>query len=327
MLWVCATPIGNLGDVTLRVLDALRDADLIAAEDTRRTRKLLSHYDIHTPLTSFFAHNEAAKTEYVLGELRAGKSVALVTDAGLPGVSDPGTRLVAAALTAGLDVTVLPGPSAPVTALVASGLSGDAGFRFVGYLPRRRRDLQEAWRLWRREGGAVVAFESPHRLVRSLTTLAESAPQSRAAVCRELTKLHEEVARGTLAELAARYATAASPARGEITLVVDAGAGSTGRLDGRAAEPEGLTPGAKEAPVVSPGGAGRAPAVAAAGAGERPAAGELSPELEEAAAGAERLLQKGLSKRDAAAALAILLGIRKRTAEEIVRAAAGRLVD
>ena len=227
MLYVCATPIGNLGDVTSRVLDMLRRADLIAAEDTRRTRKLLSHFDIHTPLTSFYAHNEAQKTAYVLERLRAGAEVALVTDAGLPGISDPGTRLVAAALAEGLPLSVLPGPSAPATALVASGLSDDAGFRFVGYLPRRSRDLRAAVGSWRRCGGVVVAFETPQRLAGSLGELATLVPDAPAAVCRELTKVHEEVARGRVAELAARFAPDAE-VRGEITLVLDLGEADDG---------------------------------------------------------------------------------------------------
>jgi 16S rRNA (cytidine1402-2'-O)-methyltransferase len=136
MLYVCATPIGNLGDVTLRVLETLRSVDLIAAEDTRRTRRLLARYGIHTPLTSLFAHNEARKTDYVLGLLREGSDVALVTDAGTPAVSDPGALVVALALREGLELTVLPGPSAVAAAVAASGLAGEEGFRFVGYLPR-----------------------------------------------------------------------------------------------------------------------------------------------------------------------------------------------
>jgi 16S rRNA (cytidine1402-2'-O)-methyltransferase len=232
MLYVCATPIGNLGDITLRVLDVLRQVELIAAEDTRRTRRLLSHFDIHTPLTSFYAHNEAQKTAYVLDRLRAGAEVALVTDAGLPGISDPGTRLVAAVLEEGLRLSVLPGPSAPPTALVASGLSGEAGFRFVGYLPRRSKDLSAVVGGWRRCGGVIVAFETPQRLVRSLTALAAWLPDAPAAVCRELTKMHEEVARGRVAELAVRFAAAAE-VRGEITLVLD-----LGEADDRAAAPD-----------------------------------------------------------------------------------------
>ena len=151
MLYVCATPIGNLGDVTPRVLDALRGVELVAAEDTRRTRKLLSHFDIHVPLTSLFQHNETQKTEEVLRQLRDGKDVALVTDAGTPGVQDPGMRLVARAVAAGIDIAVLPGPSAVLTALVAAGYEGD-GFRFVGYLPRRAAELDAALHGWRRCG-------------------------------------------------------------------------------------------------------------------------------------------------------------------------------
>lgn len=228
MLRVCATPIGNLGDVTLRVLEALREADVIAAEDTRRTRKLLAQHDIHTPLTSFHEHNEAAKQNQLLERLRAGDAVALVSDAGMPLVSDPGARLVAAALAEELEVRVLPGPSATLAALVLSGLAGDGSFRFVGYLPRRRADLERAWRAWLLAGGTLVAFESPRRLAGSLATLAALAPDAAAAVCRELTKLHEETRRGTLAELAERYSGEAGEVRGEITLVVDAGSGAAG---------------------------------------------------------------------------------------------------
>jgi len=228
VLYVCATPIGNLGDVGLRTLEALRRVELIAAEDTRRTRKLLSRYDIHTPLTSLFAHNEAQKTAYVLGLLRDQKYIALVVNAGMPCISDPGGRLVAAAVRDGLRLTVIPGPSAPVTALVASGFADDRGFRFVGYLPRRAKDLRGAWSAWRQCGGVVVAFETPQRLARSLAELTALAPAVPAAVCRELTKVHEEVVRGSLAELAVRFAPpsaggAAAPPLGELSLVMDLG--------------------------------------------------------------------------------------------------------
>ena len=209
MLWVCATPIGNLGDVTPRLLEALRAADLVAAEDTRHTRKLLSHFDIHTPLTSLFRHNEAQKTEEIMGLLREGKNVALVSDAGMPGVSDPGQRLVARAAAEALSFTVLPGPSAVLTALVAAGYEGD-GFRFVGYLPRRPRDLETKLQCWRRYGGLVVAFETAPRLARSLAVLAAVMPDVRVAVCRELTKLHEEIVRGSALEVGERY-TAPGP--------------------------------------------------------------------------------------------------------------------
>ena len=215
-LAVCATPIGNLGDVTLRVLAELREADLVLCEDTRRTRILLDRHGIAARLTSYHRLNEAARAAGVLRRLEAGERVALVSDAGLPGVNDPGRRLIRAAIEAGLPVQVLPGPSAVETALVASGLVGDA-YRFVGYLPRRgpeRAALAEELSRWR---DAVVAFESPRRLAGSLAALATAMPDRPAAVCRELTKRFEEVARGSLAELATRFA---EPARGEITLVI-----------------------------------------------------------------------------------------------------------
>jgi len=226
MLFVCGTPIGNLDDVTLRVLQTLRSVSLIAAEDTRRTRKLLAHFDIHTPLTSLFAHNEVQKTAFVLGLLREGADVALVTDAGMPGVSDPGARLIAAVVREGLPLTVLPGPSAVVTALVAAGFATEAGFRFVGYLPRRAAELRAAYAAWRAVGGLVVAFEAPRRLSKSLRELAAVAPGLPGAVCRELTKVHEEVVRGTVAELAEHFA---SEVKGEVTLVFDLGAPTAAR--------------------------------------------------------------------------------------------------
>ena len=273
MLYVCGTPIGNLGDVTPRLLEALRGADLIAAEDTRHTRKLLSHFDIHRPLTSLFAHNEAHKTEEVMRLLREGGDVALVSDAGMPGVSDPGMRLVAAALAEDIPVTVLPGPSAVLTALVAAGYPSDR-FCFVGFLPRQATELRRELARWRSCGGLVVAFEAPTRLPRTLAALACLAPDLNAAVCRELTKLHVEVARGTLAELGEHYAgdPESEPVRGEITLVIDVG------------EP-------------------------AAEAEPRPAAEDA----------ARDLLSRGLSRRDAAAALHVCLGVPRREADELVR--------
>ncbi len=278
-LYICATPIGNLGDVTLRVLQSLESVRLIAAEDTRHARKLLSFYDIHTPLTSLFAHNEAAKTEIVLDHLRKGHDVALMTDAGMPGIADPGTRAVTAAVAAGAPVTVLPGASAPVTALVASGLGGDRPWCFVGFLPRRVAELRAAWLRWQSMGATLVCFETPVRLSRTLRALAALGPETRAAVCRELTKLHEEIVRGTLAELADRYAgddrDGTSRVRGELTLVLDLGAGDS-----------------------------------------RP--GPISPASDPDSA-ARRLLQKGLSRRDASLALAVCLGMSRRAADELVR--------
>jgi 16S rRNA (cytidine1402-2'-O)-methyltransferase len=215
-LAICATPIGNLDDVTLRVLGELRDADLVLCEDTRRTRILLDRHGISARLESYHRHNEAAKTSRVLVRLRAGERIALVSDAGLPGVNDPGARLIAAAVGAGHEVTVLPGASAVETALVASGLGADR-YQFVGYLPRRAGELRAFAELLARWPGAVVAFESPRRLPGSLRALADVSPGRSAAVCRELTKRYEEVVRGSLEELAARFS---EPPRGEVTLVL-----------------------------------------------------------------------------------------------------------
>ena len=215
-LAVCATPIGNLGDVTLRVLDELRAADLVLCEDTRRSRILLDRHGIEARLSSYHRHNEAARTPRVLESLRAGERVALVSDAGLPGVNDPGARLIAAAIEEAVEVSVLPGASAVETALVVSGMAA-ARYQFVGYLPRRPRELRALSGELASWPGAVVAFESPRRLPASLGIMAEELPGRRAAVCRELTKRFEEVVRGPLEELAARFA---DPPRGEITLVV-----------------------------------------------------------------------------------------------------------
>jgi 16S rRNA (cytidine1402-2'-O)-methyltransferase len=221
-LIVCPTPIGNLEDVTLRVLQALRESDVIACEDTRRTGVLLARYDIETRMLSYHEHNERARTEPLLSRMRAGETVALVSDAGMPLISDPGLVLVRACIEAGLRVEALPGPSAALTALVVSGLAGEQ-WRFVGFLPRQRARLAEV--LARPD--ALLAFESPRRLAATLQTLAEHDPARQAAVCRELTKLHEEVVRGTAGELAERYA--AEEARGEIVLVL--GPASAGPVD------------------------------------------------------------------------------------------------
>ena len=217
-LAVCATPIGNLEDVTLRVLGELRTADLVLCEDTRRTRVLLDRHGIDARLASFHRHNEAARTEEALTRLADEERIALVSDAGLPGVNDPGARLVAAALAAGVPTTVLPGPSAVETALVASGLVADR-YQFVGYLPRRDVELSALARELAAWPSPVVAFESPRRLPRSLAALAVETPGRAAAVCRELTKRFEEVVRGSLEELTGRFR---EPPRGEITVVLGA---------------------------------------------------------------------------------------------------------
>ena len=231
-LLVCATPIGNLEDVTLRVLEALREADAVLCEDTRRTRILLDRYEIRARgLLSLHRHNERARTDELLPRLAAGETLALVSDAGLPGDNDPGGVLLDAALEAGVPVTVLPGPSAVETALVTSGL-GAAQYRFLGYLPRREAELRALWEDARGWDYAAVAFESPRRLPRALQELARVDPDRRVAVCRELTKRFEEVARGTAAELADRFC---EPPKGEVTLVVAAAAGREGCDDAPAA--------------------------------------------------------------------------------------------
>ena len=212
-LVVCPTPIGNLEDVTLRVLAALREADLIACEDTRRTGRLLERYGVRGQLVSYHEHNERARTGELVARMRGGATVALVSDAGMPLVSDPGLVLVRACIAAGLGVEVLPGPSAAMSALVASGLASER-WRFVGFLPRQAARLAETLST----PETLVAFESPRRLQVTLAALAERDPGREVAVCRELTKLHEEVVRGTAAELAERYA--AEVPRGEIVLVL-----------------------------------------------------------------------------------------------------------
>ena len=217
VLAVCATPIGNLEDVTLRVLRELREADLVLCEDTRRTKGLLARHGIEARLLSYHEHNEAARTAEVLPRLRAGERVALVSDAGMPAISDPGARLIAAALGEGLPVTVLPGPSAVETALVASGLVSER-YRFVGYLPRGGAALAAVWEELSSWPWPTVAFESPQRLPATLRSLADRFPSRRAAVCRELTKQFEEVVRGTAAELAKVFP---EPPKGEIVLVVE----------------------------------------------------------------------------------------------------------
>jgi 16S rRNA (cytidine1402-2'-O)-methyltransferase len=213
-LVVCPTPIGNLEDVTLRALRALREADVIACEDTRHTRKLLERHEIGGRMVSYHEHNERARAKELAGRIGRGEVVALVTDAGTPSISDPGEELVRACRDAGLPVEVLPGPNAAVTALVASGLPA-ARWRFAGFLPRRVGELRRE--LERAGAETLVAYESPRRLAATLAALAELDPERPAAVCRELTKLHEEVVRGSAAELAARFA---GGTRGEVVLVV-----------------------------------------------------------------------------------------------------------
>jgi len=255
-LYLVATPIGNLEDITLRALRVLREAGLIAAEDTRRTRKLLTHHGIHGRLLSLHEHNESTRIPELIARLRTGESIALVSDAGTPGLSDPGTALVGAAIAAGAGVVPVPGPSAPVAALVASGLPA-VPVTFLGFLPaapsERRRVLEAA----RAHAHTLVVFEAPHRLLKTLDALADAWGDRRIAVARELTKMHEEIWRGRVREAAAYFR--AYPPRGELTLVVegaaqdgaaraaaggppDAGAEEAARTALRAALDEGLAP-------------------------------------------------------------------------------------
>ena len=212
-LIVCPTPIGNLEDVTLRVLSALREADVVACEDTRRTRVLLERYGVSAKLVSYHEHNERSRATQLVERMQKGDVVALVSDAGTPLVSDPGFVLVRACVAAGLAVEVLPGPSAAISALIASALPADV-WRFVGYLPRKRGELTSLLRA----PETIVAFESPNRVAASLAVLASIDPERSVAVCRELTKIHEEVVRATAGELAPRYE--AQPPRGEVVLVI-----------------------------------------------------------------------------------------------------------
>lgn len=217
-LLVVATPIGNLADITLRAIRVLGDANVIAAEDTRTTRKLLAHHGIRTPLVSYHEHNESVRTPELLKRMEAGDTVALVSEAGTPSISDPGYRLVSEAIAAGIAVEPVPGPSAILAAIVVSGLPSDS-FVFEGFLPRRRTERRRRLESLADEPRTLVFFEAPHRLDHSLTDLLEVLGDRRVALCRELTKVHEEVRRGTLSELVA--ALQRRPVKGEIVLVVE----------------------------------------------------------------------------------------------------------
>jgi 16S rRNA (cytidine1402-2'-O)-methyltransferase len=217
-LTLVSTPIGNLGDVTLRALEVLRGADAIVAEDTRRSRKLLAHHGVPArPMISYHDHNKERVTPGIVERLRAGERLALVTDAGTPGVSDPGFYLVRAALAAGVHVTAAPGANALLPALVLSGFPTDA-FVFEGFPPRKKGELGRAIDALAAERRTVVFYVSPHRLLKVLDTFAQRLPDRQLAVARELTKLHEEVTRGTASELLERFS--AGKVRGEIVLVV-----------------------------------------------------------------------------------------------------------
>ena len=215
-LYIVPTPIGNLEDVTLRALRVLREADLIAAEDTRVTRRLLARYDIPARLTSFHARSGRRKTEFLLARLADGEDVALVSDAGSPTINDPGSDLVSAAAARGFGVVALPGASAVTAALAASGVPTDSGFVHLGFLPRRRPDRLRVLRDAAAERRTLTAFETPHRLARALRDVRDALGDRRIAVCRELTKMHEEVFRASVSDAIAHF----TEPRGEFTLVI-----------------------------------------------------------------------------------------------------------
>jgi len=214
-LYIVATPIGNLEDISLRALRILREVKLIAAEDTRKTRRLLSAYEIQTPLVSYHEHNKQARLEYLLNFLQDG-DVALVSEAGMPGMSDPGYELIKAATERGIPVIPIPGPSAVVTALVVSGLPTDR-FLYLGFLPRRAGARRTLLQSVADEPGTIVILEAPHRLQATLNDLLSVLGDRQIAICRELTKLHEEVFRGTISQAMAHFAQP----RGEFTLVIE----------------------------------------------------------------------------------------------------------
>lgn len=215
-LYLVATPIGNLEDITLRALRTLREVDLIACEDTRRTGRLLARYEIKAPLISYYEHNKLTKLDHILAILQT-KDVALVSEAGMPGISDPGYELVRAAISAGIAIVPIPGPSAPIAALAVSGLPTD-GFVYLGFLPRRRKERRRFLQAIAREKRTLVVFEAPHRLLTSLEDIEEVLGDREMALTRELTKLHEEVIRGSVSHLRAHFKEVRP--RGEFTLVI-----------------------------------------------------------------------------------------------------------
>jgi 16S rRNA (cytidine1402-2'-O)-methyltransferase len=219
-LYVVATPIGNLEDITLRALRVLREADVIACEDTRHTQKLLNHFEIKTPTQSYHEHNEAARAQELVAKIDGGARIALVSDAGMPGVSDPGECVIRAALDRGLKVVVVPGPSALLSALVASGLPTDS-FRFVGFLPPRSGERRTTLEVLRDSPETLIFYEAPHRITEMLADLEQTLGKERhIALARELTKVHEEFLRGNIAEIAGELRKREA-VKGEITVIVE----------------------------------------------------------------------------------------------------------
>lgn len=280
-LYIVGTPLGNLEDITLRAKRVLGEVDLVAAEDTRRTGRLLAHLEIQKPIVSYYQHNERSRTEELIARLLAGTNIALVTDAGMPGISDPGYVLIKAALERNLPVVPIPGATAAATALVISGQPTER-YVFEGFLPRSAKERQSRLQELIREHRTIVLYEAPHRLVRTLTDLLEQLGPRPAAVARELTKLHEECLRGTLAELLQHFQAQAP--KGEFVIVIG--------------PPE---PQLQEAASLSAG----------------VSAGDSQPDN----ADVERLLltamERGLSRKDAAKQVAAQTGIARRTLYQI----------
>lgn len=217
-LYLCATPIGNLEDITLRVLRVLKEVDLIAAEDTRNSIKLLNHFDIKTPMTSYHEYNKIEKAYTLIGKMQEGMNIALITDAGTPGISDPGEELVRMCLDAGIEVTFLPGPAACITALTLSGLS-TRRFAFEAFLPMDKKERKEVLQELVDETRTIIIYEAPHKLVKTLRDLRETLGNRRITLCRELTKKHETVFRTTIEELLSCYEN--EKPLGECVLVIE----------------------------------------------------------------------------------------------------------
>jgi 16S rRNA (cytidine1402-2'-O)-methyltransferase len=215
ILYVVATPIGNLEDISLRAIRVLREVKLIAAEDTRKTRLLLNKYEIKTPMTSYYEHNKLNKLDYILDQVKEA-DVALVSDAGMPGISDPGYELIAAASKNNMPVVPIPGASAITTALAVSGLPTDR-FTFIGFLPNKAAARQKALEGVKDEAGTIIVLEAPHRLIETLNDIVDVFGDRRISVCREMTKIHEEVYRGTVSEAIKHF----TYPRGEFTLVIE----------------------------------------------------------------------------------------------------------
>lgn len=217
-LYLCATPIGNLDDITLRVLNTLKEVDLIAAEDTRHSIKLLNHFHIKTPMTSYHEFNKVEKAGYLVEKMRDGMNVALITDAGTPGISDPGEELVKQCYEAGIELTSLPGPVACITALTMSGM-GTRRFAFEAFLPSDKKEKQRILEELKNETRTIILYEAPHRLLRTLADLLDTLGDRRISICRELTKKYETVFRTTFSEALAFYET--EEPRGEYVIVVE----------------------------------------------------------------------------------------------------------